>query len=400
MNDHRCKNFSELYEIPPRNGVYKSKEFQGHGTKYVKMNELFGYNRIDTKKMVFDRILLTEKEKLILLLKNDDLLFSRTSVVADGVGKCSIVEVNNDELAFDSNIIRIRLNKSICYPKFYFYYFNSPQGRALVKSLSSGTAVTTISGTKLSTLNVPFPDIKDQDKIATILSAYDDLIENNTRRIRILEEMALVLYREWFVEFRFPGYEDVKMVPGLNGRMMPEGWDVVRLSDKIELAYGKALKASERHDGSVPVFGSSGIVGWHDEPLAKGPGIIVGRKGNVGSVYWSYDDFYPIDTVYYVKSDLPLHYVYYNLQHQNFINADAAVPGLSRRQAYSLPLILPDKEIINEFEVYSEDFFTTIKSLQIRNQNLMETRDLLLPRLIEGEIDVSNLDIAIPEAIA
>jgi type I restriction enzyme S subunit len=118
-------------------------------------------------------------------------------------------------------------------------------------------------------------------------------------------------------------------------------WEVRKLSDVLVLHYGKALKKEDRRDGPFPVFGSSGIVGSHDTSLAKGPGVIVGRKGNVGSVFWSETDFFVIDTAYYVTSSLPLRFLYYLLPTLNFINGDAAVPGLSRSQAYSLDVRIP-----------------------------------------------------------
>jgi len=118
-------------------------------------------------------------------------------------------------------------------------------------------------------------------------------------------------------------------------------WVVKKLSDVLVLHYGKALKKEDRRDGPFPVFGSSGVVGAHDVSLAKGPGVIVGRKGNVGSVFWSDRDFFVIDTAYYVTSSLPLRFLYYLLPTLNFINGDAAVPGLSRNQAYSLDVRIP-----------------------------------------------------------
>lgn len=241
-------------------------------------------------------------------------------------------------------------------------------------------------------MDIPAPTLHTQRKIATILGAYDDLIENNTRRIQILEEMAQALYREWFVKFRFPWHESVLMVESELG-LVPEGWELKKLADVIELAYGKALKAENRIDGPVPVYGSGGIVGHHNENLAEGPGIIVGRKGNVGSVYWSDDDFFAIDTVFYVKSKASLPYIYYNLLSQNFINNDAAVPGLNRNQAYLLPFLLPNVEILSKFENFVNEIFKHTKNLRNKNTNLHHTRDLLLPKLISGEVDVSNLEI-------
>jgi type I restriction enzyme, S subunit len=234
-------------------------------------------------------------------------------------------------------------------------------------------------------LNIPYPSLIIQKRISKILSAYDDLIENNTRRIRILEEMAQAIYREWFVAFRFPGHEGVRRVESAMGRI-PEGWEIKKLGEMMELAYGKGLKSEVRKPGQIPVFGSAGVVGFHDESLVNGPGIIVGRKGNVGSIFWTYVNFYPIDTVFYVKTALPLLYVYYNLRTQNFINNDAAVPGLSRNQAYLLPFLVPQTEILRRFSNFIEPMFREVDVLQKKNNNLRKQRDLLLPLLVNGEL--------------
>ena len=242
-----------------------------------------------------------------------------------------------------------------------------------------------------------FHSLPIQHRIASILSAYDDLIENNTRRIAILEEMARRIYEEWFVHFRFPGYEQVRMVESDLG-LIPEGWALGKLADFVQLSYGKALKSETRLPGPFPVYGSSGVVGFHSTYLVRGPGIILGRKGNVGSVRWCDTDFYPIDTVYFVETNLPLPYVYFNLQTQNFLNNDAAVPGLNRNQAYSLPFIRPSDEILNAFEKITLPIFQSVRNTKARNTNLRTQRDLLLPKLISGEIDVSTF--LEPEAVA
>ena len=298
----------------------------------------------------------------------------------------------------------------------YVYYFLQTLG---LERYNSGAGVPTLNRNHLDSLKIKVHDLPTQHKIASILSAYDDLIENNMRRIKILQEMAQALYREWFVKFRFPGHdnsagqrnwtdegrpEGVSATDGANQKVrmvdsplgkIPEGWEVQGLGDVIELAYGKGLKKSDRRKGNIPVFGSSGIVGYHDEYLVEGPGIIVGRKGNVGSVLWSDKAFFPIDTVFYVVTDLPLRYVYFGLQNQNFINSDAAVPGLSRNQAYLLPFVVPPMDIMEQFDSLVTPTFSAVKLLKQKNLTLCQTRDLLLPRLISGELDVSNLDIDI-----
>ncbi len=199
--------------------------------------------------------------------------------------------------------------------------------------------------------------------------------------------MARSLYREWFVHFRFPGHADHPRVASALGEI-PAGWEVRRLGDVLDLNYGKGLKKEDRRDGPFPVFGSSGIVGAHDTSLVKGPGIVVGRKGNVGSVFWCDGDFFVIDTAYFVTSSLPLRFLFYVLPTLNFINSDAAVPGLSRTQAYSLEIFVPPTALLERFCALADTFEQQASTLQRQIQNLRQTRDLLLPRLLAGQVEL------------
>src|SRR5262249_48939773 len=160
---------------------------------------------------------------------------------------------------FESSIIRARLNPGKAIPSFIYYLFRSPLGRAAMASIATRTAVSGITGKNLQELMIPVPPLLTQRKIVAILSIYDDLIENNNRRREILEEMAERIYHEWFVDFRYPGHQNVALVESELG-LIPDGWTVSRLGDVIELVYGKALKAADRRDGPVTVFGSSGRI--------------------------------------------------------------------------------------------------------------------------------------------
>ena len=235
------------------------------------------------------------------------------------------------------------------------------------------------------------PTLNVQKNIAAIFSAYDELIENNQRRIALLEKMAEEIYREWFVRMRFPGREKVKIIKGV-----PEDWEVKKLGSVLELCYGKALKDDDRVPGEFHVYGSSGVVGTHNEALVKTPGLIVGRKGNVGSVYWSDCGFFPIDTVYYVKSELPNSFLYFLLRSMNFINNDAAVPGLNRSQAYSNLFFLPPPLLIKKYAEIADSQFKMKRILTRKNEYLTLMRDKLLPRLISGKLSVEHLDIQFP----
>ena len=271
-------------------------------------------------------------------------------------------------------------------PRFISYFLRTLS----FGSQNAAGAVPGVNRNHLHAMEVRVPPLPIQRRIAGILSAYDDLIENSQRRIKILESMARALYREWFVHFRFPGHEHHPRVPSLLGEI-PKGWAVKKLGEVVELNYGKALKKEDRCDGDFRVFGSSGIVGTHDAALVKGPGIVVGRKGNVGSVFWCDEDFFVIDTAYFVTSSLPLRFLFYVLPTLNFINSDAAVPGLSRNQAYTLELLIPPNSLLEKFCELAGTFERQAATLQRQIQNLRRTRDLLLPRLLSGQIDVEAI---------
>ena len=260
-------------------------------------------------------------------------------------------------------------------------------------SFNSAGAVPGVNRNVLHKLKIA-PPPAPQKKIAAILTAYDDLIENNRQRIALLEKMAEEIYREWFVRLRFPGHKHTPVYKGV-----PEGWDVQRLSDLVSLEYGKAMKADERSGQGYPVVGSSGIVGRHSESLVKGPGIVVGRKGNVGSVIWLDEDFFPIDTTYYIKTKVNLPWVYYLLQQMSFLDGDAAVPGLNRKQAYSNIVFMPPSGLIDKFAELVTPMFDQVRNLSKTNDTLSATRDLLLNRLISGKLRVDDLDIQFPPSM-
>ena len=252
-----------------------------------------------------------------------------------------------------------------------------------INRLDTGSAIPSTKREDFYSIKIQVPPIKLQHRIADILSAYDDLIENNRRRIQLLEQAARLLYKEWFVRLRFPGNEHVTITDGV-----PEGWEKKTLGEIAPLKYGKGLKKDDRIPGQFPVYGSSGIVGCHNKALVKGSAIIVGRKGNVGSVYWSADDFYPIDTVYFVEKDNSSLYLYYALLHTAFISTDVAVPGLNRDFAHSRSILIPPPIILQSFEEILLPMYAQITNLQRYNAQLANARDILLPRLMKGEIAV------------
>lgn len=256
----------------------------------------------------------------------------------------------------------------------------------------TGAAQPKLTKANLEQLAIASPPYATQRRIAAVLSAFDHLIEINERQIELLEDLARSLYREWFVRFRFPGHEDVELVDSELGPI-PEGWAVVPLGVLATLNYGKALPANKRRPGPFAVVSSAGIIGEHDEALVKGPGLVIGRKGNVGSVWWVDEDFFPIDTTYYVSSDQPLGLLYWQLADVQFLDAHAAVPGISREQAYALPVVRPDGHSSGRFGEIHYAVYEMIAALKADNRHLTATRDLLLPRLVTGRLDISDVDL-------
>ncbi|MEJ1369808.1 MAG: restriction endonuclease subunit S [Candidatus Sedimenticola sp. (ex Thyasira tokunagai)] len=367
----------------------RASDYVDEGTPVINVRNIgFGGIRKEKLEFIADE---TVQRLSSHLLKSGDIVFGRKGAVERHV----FIRDEQNAWFQGSDCLRLRLvSESRVLARFLSYVFLTKAHQFwMMQQCSHGATMASLNQDIIKRIQLSLPPLTTQRHIASILSTYDDLIENNTRRIAILEEMARRLYEEWFVKFRFPGHEEVSFVDDDEVGRHPNDWERKTLKDYIELAYGKALKASDRVQGPYPVFGSSGVVGSHNNYLVEGPGIIVGRKGNVGSVHWTDESFCPIDTVYYVKTKLPLEYVFFNLQHQNFINNDAAVPGLNRNQAYSLPFLRPSDTILDAFKEHAARLYELIRLLQRKNTNLRAQRDLLLPKLVSGQIDVSEVEL-------
>jgi type I restriction enzyme S subunit len=322
---------------------------------------------------------IDDDEKARFALAPGDIVVARTGAT---VGYAKLIREEVDAV-FASYLVRFRVDADKADPAYVGRLVESQLYKSFVLSRIGGAAQPNASAPVLGSFEFTLPARKSQSRISSILSAYDDLIENNRRRMGLLEEAARQLYREWFVRLRFPGHERVKIKDGL-----PEGWERKTLGAHVILNYGKSLKEDERVLGSYPVYGSSGIIGNHEKALAKGPGIIVGRKGNIGSIYWCSTDFWPIDTVYFIKPESSNLYLFYALQQMQFISTDVAVPGLNRDFAYSRKLLVPSGPVLREFLDSVGPIHAQLDTLTAYNQKLRAARDLLLPKLMSGEIAV------------
>lgn len=355
-----------------------------------------GVNLPFNAKLSFDNLVFVSESKSDALYLNiarpGDLVFTQRGTL----GQVGLIPQDSPypRYVISQSQMKMTVDPSKADPLYLYYYFRLNSTVQYIENHALQSGVPHINLGILRKLEVVAPPPKVQRKIAAILGTYDDLIANNQRRIALLESMAEEIYREWFVRMRFPGYRSVKTRHGV-----PENWVQMKLGSILELRYGKALKEESRIQGKYLVYGSGGIVGTHNEAIVKTPGLVVGRKGNVGSIYYADRGFFPIDTVFFVNSNLPNSFLYFLLRSMNFINNDAAVPGLNREQAYANELYLPPVSLIDDFVKIVDPLFEQLRLLVRQNEKLADVRNTLLPRLISGKLKVNHLDIQFPPSM-
>lgn len=351
--------------------------FAESGVKFIKAEALNGDSGLDLSGTAFIDSRMHERLRRSILQENDVLV----TIAGANVGKCGFVTSEHLPANTNQAVGIVRVDSAKADPRFVYYFFKQKSTFSLCQSVGSQSAQPNVNLRVLGGFMVPLPARDQQRRISSLLLAYDDLVENNLRRMALLEESARLLYREWFVRLRFPEHEHTRVCDGV-----PEGWRRLALGGCITLNYGKALRSEDRTEGTFPVYGSSGIVGWNHRPLVRAPGVIVGRKGNVGSVFWSSADYWPIDTVYFVSPEASNLYLYYALADMHFISTDVAVPGLNRDFAHSRPLVLPTESVLKAFLAFVEPIRRQIDILGFANEKLRTARDLLLPRVMSGQL--------------
>ena len=271
--------------------------------------------------------------------------------------------------------------------KFLYYYFYSDAWRATVnENIVLGATVDRIPLIKFPDFPVELPPLETQHRIADILFAYDDLIENNQRQIKLLEEAAQRLYKEWFVDLRFPGHENTKIVDGV-----PEGWSRGLLKELISVNYGKDHKKAP-DDGNIPVYGSGGLMRKCNKSLFSGEAVLIPRKGSLNNIMYVDETFWTVDTMFYATMKQPhtAVFVYFFVKAFDMysMNIGAAVPSMTTKILDAMDVVIPDKETLEKFDKYAKVYFNKIKTLQGQNEQLKTARDLLLPKLMSGEVEV------------
>lgn len=298
-------------------------------------------------------------------------------------GRCAIWKEQLPDMKIQKALHRVRPKDGLVDNFYLFYWFLLAGKCNWIDQYCTGATIKHLPGQKLKEVIVDLPPIEVQHRIATILSRYDTLIENYQKQIKLLEEAAQRLYKEWFVELRFPGHENTKMVDGL-----PEGWERKRITDLLEIKYGKDHK--KLLDGNIPVYGTGGIMRYANSSLYTGESVLIPRKGSLNNIMLVDGTFWTIDTMFYsipkIENSAKVAYFYLCEHDMYSMNIGAAVPSMTINILNGMELLLPTDNLRREFEKFVGDYYRLISSLQSQIRLLTEARDRLLPKLMGGEM--------------
>lgn len=378
--------FGDLYSEDSRNGLTKPSKVRGSGYKMINMGELFANDRIYDIPM--ELVPLKDSEKKNAKVEKGDLLFARQSLVLEGAGKCCIVMDVSSLTVFESHLIRVRLDKTKANPLFYYYYFKSPFSP--VSTIVSQCAQAGIRGSDLQELDVSFPPLPVQDRIASILTKYDELIENNQKQIKLLEEAAQRIYKEWFVDLRFPGHENTEILDGI-----PAGWrieEVGKLIGKVPRTT-QIMTANYHKSGKIPIIDQSKtfIAGYTDDETALvdlgEPVIVFGDHTRILK-YIQFPFAKGADGTQLIVSankNMPQSLLYCGL-----VNIDLSNYHYARHFKYlkAESLLVPIIDLAKQFDEYAGGLFKRIQVLRDEISSATEARDRLLPKLMSGEIEL------------
>ena len=338
--------------------------------------------------------------------KKDDILYS----IIGSIG--GVYVVRDERIGISSSVAILRADKSVILPEYLAYYMNGPIFDANVQAVRGGVAQGFMSLAKLGSIIIKYPkDINYQKKIVNIISTYDNLIENNQKQIKLLEEAAQRLYKEWFIDLRFPGYENVEIIDGV-----PEGWYIDRADHYFKITIGKTPSRAEKQwftnsgEGtpwiSISDMGEAGVFTFYSKEdltadaiirynmkiVPKGT-ILVSFKLTVGRVAITGIDVCTNEAIahFHIDNDLDRAYTYCylkNFEYDSLGNTSSISKAINSKIIKSIPFIMPSGDILEKFSMIVQPILNQLELKQKIIFRLTESRDRLLPKLMSGEIKV------------
>lgn len=380
--------------------AFKSKDFSDAGIPVIKIK-----NVTPPSVSLIDLSYVSEEvanQNSKFILQYDDVLIALTgshiNQMASVVGRVARVKYF-DVTVLNQRVAKITvIDENDCDLDFVYYYLSQDKIKIELASKAGGAAnQANISPTDIKNLMIPFPNIKTQRKISSVLKSYDDLIENNQKQIKLLEEAAQRLYKEWFVDLRFPGYENTPIIDGL-----PQGWKREKLVDIADVQYGFAFDGSLfNSDGNgMPIIRIRNIPDGitkdytteeaDEQYIVKNGDIVVGMDGEFHINSWSGADSYLVQRTCCIKphnsgmNGYLLQAIYEPIKFFESTVVGATVAHLGKKHIDTITIFTAPEEMYKPFQQY----FNKRQLLLNQNQRLAEARDRLLPKLMSGELEV------------
>jgi type I restriction enzyme, S subunit len=395
------KRLGDLAEF--RNGVNYNKSSFGEGVKVVGVSDFRDYTKpkYDELEQINPEGIVTERN----ILHDGDIVFVRSNGNREFIGRSLFIEQPPEEVTHSAFTIRLRFNSRDVYPKFYAYCFRTPLIRKGLTASGGGTNISNLNQDILNSLEVPFPPLPEQRRIAGILSSYDELIENNQRRIQILEKMARTLYREWFVHFRFPGHEKVPRVASSLGDI-PQSWEMKKLGDLIgynRRATKPGPHLDERKYVPVDCLPSKSLALLEAKPIEEAQSSLqLFEKGDIlfgamrpyfhkvvvapfaGVTRTTCFVFKPAEPEWNAFATMTV-FDEATVAYANAHSQGATIPyAVWDGSLAEMPFVLPADALLRRFEKIVAPMLSRVSQSFFTLNNLRQTRDLLLPRLLSG----------------
>lgn len=379
------KKSSELYVSS--SGLSKSSDQFGYGYPFLSYKDVF--NNYYAPEKLSTLVNSTEKDRMKCSVKQGDVFLTRTSETTDELGMSCVALHDYVNATFNGFTKRLRPLTDEIEPKYAAYYFRSPYFRSQCISLASLITRASLNDGMIRRLKIRYPlNRKVQVKIGGILYTYDSLIENNTKRIRLLEKMAENLYKEWFVRFRFPGHENVEMENGL-----PKGWKYVNFSNLSPILTGKKDANYASQNGKYKFFTCSKNDLVADNYSFDCFAIILAGNGDLNVKL--YDGQFEAYQRTYVLSPYDVEHIYvsyYTIQSELdrllVGAAGAVIKFLTKGMIEKIKVLLPTNDVLVRFNSIQEHNYRLRQNLKRQNSLLARQRDLLLPRLMSGKLEV------------
>lgn len=380
-------------------GSWSQDEYVSQGVKVIKVSNLVndGIDESNMSYLPFESLSVYEKN----ILKSYDLVVttvgSHPQLKASAAGRGFIISTKYEGSLLNQNSVCIRTkDENLLFSRYLGYIGRSEDFRHYIQQTGRGAANQMripISNIKTYILNLP--KIETQKRIASILSAYDDLIENNLKRIKLLEETAQNIYKEWFVNFRFPNYEHTEFDKE-SGLLV--GWKKKNINEVFNIKYGKNLPTTLiKPSGKYNVYGASGVMGYYeDKNVSERVALITSRGNGSGEIHRTFQEETFVTNNSFVVfpkenyNQIPFFFITECLKSLNLKSycSGSAQPQLTNASMNNLEMTLPSIDLIIDFKFKVFPIYDLIDKLYFQNQKLKEARDILLPRLMNRTIEV------------